>query len=384
MKDPILVTAFTSIRSEYGPLRPLLRWLRGDPRFRLNLLVGGAHLLPDFGNSITEIRKDGFVVTREFPFVGADNSLRGKANDMADLQRQAADYFNEYPHDMLLVLGDRFELLPLVSTALVMNIPVLHLSGGEITEGALDNQVRHAVSKMAHLHFTATHEYKINLQKMGEEEWRVCHAGEPGLDQVRELPIKSRGQLFDELGLHPEKKLVLATFHPETIYNQITVDLIDAVARHIIGQGYQILFTASNFDFYGVEINQRLAELSETESAIFYRENLGQLNYYSVLRHATLMVGNSSSGLIEAQSFNLPVVNVGKRQDGRLANLNVVHAQPTVAAVVSAMNWAVSPEFRTQFHNQANIYGDGKACERIAEFLVAVPKGNLLLKKTVF
>jgi UDP-hydrolysing UDP-N-acetyl-D-glucosamine 2-epimerase len=379
------IAVFTSIRSEYGLLSPLILRLHGSPLFELRLLSGGAHLREEFGMTVNQIKKDGFPIANTFDFLNHEKSADYLTRSLSLLQKQIGEYLVNHPPDLVVLMGDRFELLPVASACLVYNIPIAHISGGEITEGAQDNQVRHALTKLSHIHFPATEEYGKNILKMGEEDWRVCVSGEPGLDLLNSIQYIPKEDLFKELSLDPEKKLIICTFHPETISNSITPDFVRKTLETIgSGTEYQILATAANFDHGGAEINEMLSELSAKHENIQYVKSLGQLRYYSVLKYAALMLGNSSSGILEAQSFQLPVVNVGNRQEGRTVNPNVHHVTIDVAEIMKGLKHVVTGQFRKNYLNKANIFGDGTACDKMMNYLESVDFSRLIHKKTIF
>lgn len=375
------IVAFTSIRSEYGPLRPVLQKIKADEDLELDLVIGGAHLSNKFGYSKDQIVADGFKIEQEIDFLPAQVSDSFITDSMSVLQREFGKWLVEKKPDLLLVLGDRFELIPVVSSALIYNIPVAHISGGDITEGAIDNQIRNAVSKMAHLHFAGIEWHRHNLLKMGEESWRICVAGEPALDDILNLNFIPKKKLFNELGLDENVPVICCTFHPETIDKKITAGFIkDLLNQLALNLPWQVLVTASNFDQGGIEINEALKVLSEKNKQVVFVPNLGQLRYYSLLKYATLMLGNSSSGIIEAQSFLLPVVNVGDRQKGRYFNPNVFQAEADIGAITRAVEYVISDSFKSVYINEKNGYGDGSAAQRIVDFIKAAPVDRLLKK----
>lgn len=380
------IAVFTSIRSEYGVMVPILKKINENQDFRLFLLVGGSHLLTEHGYTIDEIEKDGFEIAYKFPFLFSDKELTVNTRSMAQLQLQMGDYLANNRPDLLMVIGDRFELLPVVNTALILNIPVAHLSGGDITEGAIDNQIRHAISKMSHIHFTGTEKSRNNLIKMGEENWRVFNTGEPGIDSIMSIEPIPKSELYKELGLNENLKLVIVTFHPDTISHFINSDFLTELFNNLIQDfsEYQYLVTSSNFDSGGAEINETFIKLALTNKNIFFVKSLGQKKYYSVLRYADFMLGNSSSGIIEAQSFNLPVINIGNRQQGRERNLNVVDIESDIKSIENAILKLQAPEFITLLNNTINIYGNGKCAEKIIDVITKIDKTELLLKKSTF
>ena len=376
---------FTSNRSEYGLLRPLIKALNDTSGFNIKLLVGGSHLLRSYGNTIDRIIDDGFEIAATFPFLFNDSQLDVLPRSLGVLSAQIGHFFSSNKVDLLFVLGDRLELIPVVSSAMIMSIPIAHISGGETTEGAIDNQIRHAITKMSHLHYPATEYYKENLLSMGEEVWRICVSGEPGLDQIISMDFILKEDLYEDIGLCLDKPVILCTFHPETINNQISPEFVSNLLSTILDDtNYQLLVTASNFDHGGPEINEQLDILSNKHQRISFIQNLGQRRYYSLLRYADLMLGNSSSGLVEAQSFELPAVNVGKRQKGRMANPNVLDCKCNVDESLKAISAIKQEGFRDRYKNQQNIYGDGKASSRIIQHIKDIDWKLLLTKKDNF
>jgi UDP-hydrolysing UDP-N-acetyl-D-glucosamine 2-epimerase len=280
------------------------------------------------------------------------------------------------------VIGDRFELLGIASSSLLNHTPLAHISGGDITEGALDNQVRHAVSKLAHAHFPATEAAKQMLLAMNEDEARICRCGEPGLDQIKTMEFLDKEGLFGQFGLDSLLPTVLLTFHPDTLTHAIDGVFIQAIIQSLTERhGFQVMATGSNFDEGGDAINRKLREIAASNPKVRFEMSLGQLRYYSMLNHVKLMIGNSSSGMIEAQSFEVPVVNVGCRQEGRFSNPNVMNVPADVRAINEALPNALGDSFRKAFAGKPNVYGDGNACTRIVEFLRSFPRQNILVKR---
>lgn len=379
------IAIFTSARSEYGLLKPLIETLNHDPAFHVHLLVGGGHFSHEQGFTVNEIIADGMTIAASFPFLIHDPSSACVSRSNGLLQLQISEYFLHHPIDLLIVLGDRSELIAVVSSALFQAIPIAHISGGEVTEGATDNQVRHAVTKMSHLHFPATQTYQENLLRMGEEAWRICVAGETGLDSILSMPFPSKAAFFERYQLSTDQPLLLATLHSETIQQSIDAAFLTRLIEQLLATtSYQLLFTAANTDHGGTAINATLEQLAQQYPRLTFVRSLGKSNYYAALRYADLVLGNSSSGLVEAQSFNVPVVNVGSRQDGRLRNANVLDAPVEVNAILTAIEAVTQASFTKQYEGKANIYGDGKACERIIQFLHTLDWSKLLLKRSVF
>ena len=378
----IRTAVFSSIRSDYGVLRPFLDELQNDADFELLLLVAGGHLSERFGYTKKDIIADNRKIAAEFDFLVEPFEGSYLTKSLSKLQLQVGEWLHAERPDWVVVLGDRFELMPVATAALVNNIPLAHISGGDVTKGAHDNQVRHAVTKMSHVHFPANQEAKSVLLAMNEEEWRICVSGEPGLDQVLGMKYIAKEELFKDLGLDAALPTIIMTFHTDTLSRNINPEFVVQVIKSLIGQGFQLVVTGSNFDDGGDEINQALQKLAQTEKRMNFTMSLGQLRYYSMLRYAVLMVGNSSSGIIEAQSFNIPVINVGSRQLGRLSNPNVIHVGTKIDEVLGAVPRATSKEFTASFNGKPNLYGDGKACKRIAAFLKEMTGHKDLLVKS--
>lgn len=376
---------FTGARSEYGLLKPLIRELLYSTAWTCEVVVGGSHLSEKHGLTINEIKSDNVPIARTINnFIEHDDS-DSLCISNANLQIQFSEFLCSYAPDIVIILGDRSELLPIASTCLFHSIPVAHISGGEITEGSTDNQVRHAVSKMSHIHFTSTEIYKQNLMKMGEEEWRICVSGEPGLDDILLTPIPSEEEFRLLYNLPVQQKIILSTFHSETIFNSIDnnfiEELVDAICKRT---DYHLLFTAANSDLGGQVINNTLDKISSVNKRVTFIPSLGKTNYYAAQRYCHMMLGNSSSGLVEAQSFGLPVINVGNRQKGRIRNPNVIDTSLNVLEIIEALGKASDEEFRLKFQNQPNLYGDGTACKRIVNFLETINWSSILQKKSIF
>lgn len=382
-KQKIIV--FTGARSEYGLLKPLILRLLQEEQFDTKLVVAGGHLCESQGYTIREIEADGFPIAAAIDHMVETEDASGISISNGQLQVEFARFLSNYQPDLVFVLGDRSELIPVVSSCLFQSVPVAHISGGEITEGATDNQVRHAVTKMSHLHFPATEIYQQNILKMGEEAWRICVSGEPGLDDILSLKLPSRSEFYERFQLPESQPVFISTFHSETIGQRINraflTELVDALCQKTTAH---LLFTAANTDVGGIQINETLEAISKTNNRVTFVPSLGKVNYYAAQRYCSLMLGNSSSGLVEAHSFGIPVVNVGSRQDGRLRNANVIDVAVSVEAILAAAERAQSTEFCEKFRQIPNIYGDGNACDRIVAYLKTIDWNRLLLKRSVF
>lgn len=378
------IAVFTSIRSEYGHLSALLKNLFVDEDFSVQLVVAGAHLLRSQGYTINQIEKDGFPIALEIPFLFADSRKDVLTRSLGVLQQRIGEFFYENNIDLLIVLGDRMELIPVVTSALMMNVAIAHISGGETTSGAIDNQIRHSITKLSHLHFPANYIYKENIIRMGEEKWRICVSGELGLDLIPQMNFLKKQELFDQLGLSIGLKTILMTFHNETISNEITTQYISSIVKSILqNTDYQILATASNIDDYKNDINDLLQKIANDYLNFAYTPSLGQLKYYSMLKFVDIVIGNSSSGIIETQSFEVPTINIGNRQLGRLSNPCVLHISLNDDILINIKK-VTSHQFINSFKGQPNLYGDGNASDKIIDFIKLVKHKDLLLKEDQF
>jgi UDP-hydrolysing UDP-N-acetyl-D-glucosamine 2-epimerase len=346
--------------------------LKAASDFELQTLVTGAHFSPEYGDTYREIERDGFAIDARIEMLLSSGTAVGIAKSMGLCGIGVADAFDRMRPDLLLVLGDRYELLPICSTALVMRIPIAHLSGGDITEGAIDDEVRNAVTQMASVHFPGTAGSARRVISMGAHSDRVFAVGESGLDNFRRLPKIDRDVLAHDLGLDPSKKWILFTYHPETKLDmEANLGVLEAsLLSSLRIEGCQILATYANSDFGGSEINRRLEALATTSSGrLIVKKNLGQLRYTNMLRHAALMVGNSSSGIYETQIVRLPVVNIGNRQTGRFKPENIVDCIGDAASVSAAIKKALDINFLASIAEIPQYYGDGRTAERIIEIL---------------
>jgi len=366
------ICVVTSARSEYGALRWLMEEIKNDPFLKLQVVVAGSHLSSEFGYTYREIEKDGFVIDEKIEFLISSNTRRSIAKSMGVCGISVADTFERLKPDIIVVLGDRYELLPICSTALVMNIPIAHISGGDVTKGAIDDQVRNAVTQLATLHFAGTKESANRIIKMGIDPKKVFAVGEPGLDNFLRLPKLKRKEIAERLGLDDKLNWVILTYHPETkipLENNIqTIENIIKVLSDL--KNVQIVMTKANADFGGLQINEYLAEVSKRQKNFMLFDNLGQENYINVLRYAWFMIGNSSSGIIEAPTVKLPVINVGERQKGRFFCKNVVSSGGSVSSLRRTITTITDPKFRTLLKNLQTPYGKGKTAIKIKDVLV--------------
>lgn len=369
-------------RSDYGLYRPVLSRIKEDPDLALHLIAAGMHLCPEFGYTARAIEEDGFEIADRVEMLLSSDTPAGVAKSIGLGTIGFAEAYSRFRPDILLVLGDRFEMLAAVAAALPFKLPVAHIHGGESTEGAMDEAIRHAITKMSHLHFVAAEVYAQRLRQMGEEAWRVMVSGAPGLDNLREFQPLGLRELEEQLGLNLNPAPLLVTYHPVTLeYEQTEAQMRELLAA-LAEADQNIVFTYPNADTHGrliIRMIQEFAARDKGRSRVAV--NLGTRAYFSLMQRAAAMVGNSSSGIIEAASFELPVVNVGARQEGRLRGQNVIDVGNSRGEIAAGIRKAVSPEFRAGLAGLRNPYGDGRAAERIVVRLSQVDLGQELIQK---
>ena len=378
------IAVVTSSRADYSHLYWPLKLLSEHRGVDLRLIAMASHLSPEFGSTVREIEKDGFPIAARIESLLSSDTDVGMAKSIGVAVLSLADTLGEMRPDLLLLIADRYEMLAPASVALSLRIPIAHIEGGEISEGAIDDAVRNAITKMSHVHFTSTETARERVIAMGEEPWRVHRAGAPSLDHLRRGRLLSREEVESACDIDLRIPAMLVAYHPVTLERNTTAEaaaLFEALEQIASQDSMQILFCYPNADAGSRSLIERTrAFLSRHASARLF-VNLDAVTYWSLLRCVDLMLGNSSSGIMETASFALPNVNVGLRQKGRERARNVLDAQPDAAAILARIAEARSPAFRASLEGMANPYGDGHAAERIIEVLTSVPLGPQLLVK---
>jgi len=378
MKRKIAVV--TSSRADYSHLYWPLRELAAHPAVDLQLIALGAHLSPEFGCAADEIGKDGFSIAARIECLLSSDTDVGMAKTIGVAALGLADCLGRMRPDLMLLIADRYEMLAPAAVATALRIPLAHIEGGEISEGAIDDAIRNALTKLSHIHFTSTETARARVVAMGEEEWRVHRAGAPSLDHLRRSPLLSREDVQERLGIRLTPPTALIAFHPTTIARDLTREA-DALFTALESVPAQLLFSYPNADAGSRELIERTHAFLRSRSNGRVFVNLGPVLYWSLLRSVDLLLGNSSSGIMEAASFALPAVNVGIRQRGRERGRNVLVADASPAAILERVTVALSEDFRLSLRGMENPYGDGHAAERIASVLASVPLGEKLLIK---
>lgn len=372
----------TGTRAEYGLLFWLMKEIEADKDLELQLIVTGMHLSPEFGLTYKEIEKD-FKIDKKVEMLLSSDTAIGISKSMGLAQISFAEVYDDLTPDILVVLGDRYEIFSAVSAAMIANIPIVHLHGGETTEGAFDESIRHSITKMSHLHFTATDEYRDRVIQLGEHPNRVFNVGGLGIDNIKKLELLTKEEFEESINFKLNKKNILITFHPVTLENATAQEqfqtLLDVVNEL---EETNIIFTKANSDTDGRIINSMIDEyVSQYKDKSVVFTSLGQLRYLSALQYVDAVVGNSSSGLIEAPSFNIGTINVGDRQKGRIMADSVISCSGDRVSVNKGFEKLYSEKFQTKLKQVENPYGGGGASKKIKTLLKEISLLNILKKQ---
>lgn len=372
------ICAVTGSRADWGLLRPVLERLR-EASAPLMLIATGSHLSERFGFTADQIEADGFRIDHRVPLTLERDDGLAVSRAMAEALAGTAEVFARDRPDLLLVLGDRYEIFAAVQAAMIARIPVAHIAGGDVSEGAFDDAIRHAISKLSHLHFTTSEDARRRVIQLGESPRRVFDTGSPGIDALLATPRWTRAELEDRLNITIGARLLAATFHPATLDPRPAVTQLQPLldALDALGPDITIVFTGANADSGGQGINRRLQDFCAGGGQRCLVQSLGQAGYYSLVAHADLVIGNSSSGLYEAPSLGTPTLDIGIRQQGRLHGPSVRHVGNDSAAILAATRELLS----APPGDFSNPYGDGQASRRIADVLLALDDpGELMIK----
>ena len=375
------ICVVTGTRAEYGLLYWLLKEIEADKDFELQVIVTGMHLSPEFGLTYKEIEKE-FKINKKIEMLLSSDTSVGISKSMGLAQISFAESYDELKPDIVIVLGDRYEIFSATSAAMIARIPIAHIHGGEKTEGAFDESIRHSITKMSHLHFTATNEYKNRVIQLGEHPSRVFNVGGMGIENIKRLKLLSKDEFEKSIEFKLNIKNILVTFHPVTLENSTAKEqfqqLLDAIDEL---EDTNIIFTKANSDTDGRVINQMIDEYvtkNSHKSIVF--TSLGQLRYLSALQYVDAVVGNSSSGLAEAPSFKIGTINIGDRQKGRIKASSVIDCEPNKDSILKSFEKLYSKEFQETLKTTINPYGDGCASKKIVEILKSVDLENILKK----
>ena len=375
------ICVITGTRAEYGLLYWLIKGIEADKELQLQLIVTGMHLSPEFGLTYKEIEKE-FKIDKKIEMLLSSDTPVGISKSIGLAQISFSEAYDDLKPDLVLVLGDRYEIFAAASTAMIANIPISHLHGGETTEGAFDEAIRHSITKMSHLHFTATDRYKNRVIQLGENPSRVFNVGALGIENIKRLPLMSKDEFEKSIDFKLDKKNILVTFHPVTLEENSAStqfqELLNAIDEL---KNTNIIFTKANSDTDGRVINHMIDNyVSKNSNKSVCFTSLGQLRYLSALQFVDAAVGNSSSGLLEAPSFKIGTINIGDRQKGRLKTDSIIDCNPNKKNILESFSKLYSLEFQTSLENIKNPYGDGKVSRKIIDIIKNTNFNNIIKK----
>ena len=386
MKRTICVV--TGSRADYGHLRGLIKEIQNDQDLKLQLVVTGAHLSKQHGLTYKNIEQDGFKIDTKVNVLHHDDTQEGITRTMGIACQKFAKVFKKLMPNLVVLLGDRYEIFAVAVAAYVARIPIAHIHGGEVTKGAFDEAFRHAITKMSHIHFAATEIYRRRIIQLGEHPKYVFNFGAPGLDCLYQQGLLDKDELAKELDFVLDGDVAIMTYHPVTLEKRNPLKQLKTILDVINGFDLKVIFTEANADTNGQWINRCLKEHAKRYPQKYkFIVNLGQRNYFSCLKHFNLVLGNSSSGIIEAPSFGIPVVNIGDRQKGRIKAKNIIDADDTQDSIRKGIKKALSPQFYRFIRNIKNPYlkyTDGRINFRIKEKLKSLNTNEDLVKKQFF
>ncbi|WP_346877365.1 MULTISPECIES: UDP-N-acetylglucosamine 2-epimerase [unclassified Clostridium] len=380
------ICVITGTRAEYGLLKPLIMKMIDDKEIDLKLVVTGMHMSTEFGLTYKLIEEDGIVIDEKIEILLSSDSHVATSKAMGLAIISFSEYINRTKPDMVIVLGDRYEILAASISAMVANVPIAHIHGGEITEGAQDDVFRHCITKLSYLHFTSTESYRKRVMQLGEEPHRVFNVGAIGIENIKVLKLLSQEEIEKSINFVLNKKFALVTFHPVTLEQglaeiQIT-ELLGALEEF---DDMKFIITKANSDNEGRKINRKIDEfISKNPEKYIGFVSMGQLKYLSAMKYCSMVIGNSSSGIIEAPSFNIPTINIGDRQKGRLQAKTVINCDPIKSDIIKAIKRGLSKEFKDKISKIENPYGDGDTSNKILYEIKKALSKEIELKKTFY
>lgn len=375
---------FTGSRAEYGPLYPLMKLIKEKNEYELQIIASGMHLSPEFGLTYKEIENDGFKINEKIEVLLSSDSDIGINKAIGLGLISFSEALKRLEPDILIILGDRFEALSMAIASYIMKIPIAHISGGERTEGAIDEGIRHSITKMSYLHFTSTAEYRKRVVQLGENPERVFNVGEIGLDNIKNLKLLTKEQIEKSLNFKFGDKNVLFTYHPTTLNNDQLEEEIEEIMKaleELIKMGYKIIITKSNADEGGRFINQFIDKFSvKQKDKVFVSTNFGTLKYLSIMSYVDFVLGNSSSGIVEAPSLKVPTINIGERQKGRVRGNSIIDVNPLEEEILGAVSIAENMD-RKKINNP---YDQGGTAQKIYNVLKDYLENNKINLKKEF
>ncbi len=365
------ICVITGTRAEFGLLRPLIELIDKDEDLQLQLIATGMHLSPEFGYTLNEITDVGFVVDKKVECLLSSDTSVGVSKTIALAVSGFADALESLQPDLVVVLGDRTEILGAVIAAAMANIPIAHLHGGETTEGAYDEGIRHSITKFSHLHFTSTEAYRKRVIQLGEHPDTVFNVGAIGLDAIKKLKLLNREEFENSIGFKLKKRNILITYHPVTLEKEAPIETFENILTALNElTDTTLIFTHANSDKNGRIINKLIIEYVDAhkDKAVAFK-SLGQLRYLSALQFVDFVIGNSSSGILEVPAFHIPTINIGDRQRGRICNESVINSNNSLEDIKKSITFALDKTFRKKIQQQELLYGNGTTAEKIIQII---------------
>lgn len=378
------ICVVTGTRAEYGLLCRLMRLIQESPDNQLQVIATNMHLSPKYGNTFQEIEKDGFTIDCKIPIIdenSEDNAVT-TVKSMATALSGFAEAYNTLKPDLVVVLGDRYEILAAATAALIERIPIAHLHGGEVTEGAYDDAIRHSITKMSHLHFTSTEEYRKRVIQLGERPDRVFYVGAPGVENIKKFPLMNKEEVEESVNFKFDENTILVTYHPVTLGEHTAEkDIKEFIGALEERKDLRVFFTMPNSDTGSQAIVDAINEFvaNNSDRAVSYK-SLGIKRYLSVMKYAGAVVGNSSSGLLEVPSFGIPTLNIGDRQKGRMAADSVYNCETDKDSILKGLDVIMSPAFKKKAAETHNPYEKANTAEEIFKVISTYPLDNLAQK----
>lgn len=363
------VLVVTGTRAEYGLLKPMMGKILKSEKLKLQVVLTGTHLSPKFGMTINEIEKDGFLDTEKIDMLIDSDCKSSIPKSMGLFMIQFSQVLERLKPDIVFVLGDRYEIFSAATCALMMNIKIAHMHGGESTKGAIDDQIRHAITKMATFHFVATNKYRDVVINMKTDSKNVFNVGSTSVENIKNTKLLSLEEISKNLNIKLNKQIFLITFHPVTLDSENQKKQIDSLIGALTAFDAIFIITGANADFGGDIINRTWDQFKNKKEDTYIFKSLGMLNYLSMCKYAKVMIGNSSSGIIESPQFKLPTVNIGKRQEGRIRCENIIDVDYSTESIQNGISKALSKEFTESIKNIENPYGDGNTSDQIIKIL---------------
>ena len=379
----IKICVITGTRAEYGLLYWTMKAIQANLKTQLSVCVTGMHLSPEFGMTYQQIEEDGFEIDGKVEMLLSSDTSVGVTKSMGLGLIGFADFYERTRPDWVLVLGDRYEILSAVTAAMVARIPIVHCHGGETTEGVIDEAIRHSITKMSHLHFTSTDEYKNRVIQLGEQPQRVFNVGALGIENINRIKLLSKLEFEKSIKFNLAELNFLVTFHPVTLEKETAGGQLRnlLLALNFFPEA-KIIFTKANADNDGRIINDILEDYvkkNSVKTVLF--DSMGQIRYLSAIKHCQVVIGNSSSGLIEVPSFKKPTINVGDRQKGRIQAKSVISCEPNKKAIVESIQLALSSSFQKKIRQITNPYGEDNSSDKILETILNIPLQDILKKE---